>query len=140
MRRFALIAAALAATAISLPATAGDVSGKVYDQRGAPAAGVTLELGGSQVVTGADGSYSFTGVAAGEHMLSAGGQRVAVSVADEGETRRNLFLLSSAARQVVSGAPIDREALEATLALGETMLRDSQRRSAIAWRWNDLEG
>ena len=139
MRRFALVAALLALGA-PFAATAGGLAGTVYDQRGTPAAGVELTLGDARATTGTDGSYAFAEVPAGEHMLAAGGQRVAVTVADEGETRRNLFLLSTAARQVVTGAPVDHAALEATLALAETMLRDSQRRDPQAWRWNDLEG
>ncbi len=137
MRRFALLAALLTIGA-PLSATAGEVAGKVYDQRGTPAAGVELALGAARAVTGADGSYSFADVDAGQHMLAAGSQRVAITVADQGETRRNLFLLSSAARRVVTGAPVDHAALDATIALAETMLRDSG--GETAWRWNDLEG
>ena len=101
MRTHALLIALLSLTA-PLTAHAGAVAGTVYDQRGAPAAGVVLALGDAQAVSGADGAYAFADVAAGEHTIAAGNQRVAVTVATEGTLRRNMFLLSRAARAVVA--------------------------------------
>jgi hypothetical protein len=139
LRAFA-ITAALITSAFALPAMAGEVAGTVYDQRGIPAAGVTLELGDARAVSGADGSYSFTDIAAGEHMIAAGSQRIAVAVPGEGATRRNIFLLSRSARTAITGEVLDSPALDRTIQLAETMLRESDRLGESAWRWNDLEG
>lgn len=119
---------------------AGEVAGTVYDQRGIPAAGVTLALGDARAVSGADGSYVFADVAAGEHTIAAGTQRVAVAVPDEGAARRNIFLLSRSARTAITGEVLDSIALDRTIQLAETMLRESDGLGETAWRWNDLEG
>ena len=134
------ITAALIAAGLALPATAGEVAGTVYDQRGLPAAGVLLELGDAEAVTGADGSFTFADVATGEHTVAAGTQRVVVEVASEGTVRRNIFLLSRSARTAVTGEAVDSAALDRTIQLAETMLRESDRQGETAWRWNDLEG
>lgn len=143
MRTFAIIAAALS-LGLATAAMAGEVAGTVYDQRGAPAAGVVLALGDAQAVTGADGSFAFANVAPGEQQIVAGNQRVAVTVAADGTVRRNLFLLSRAARTAVTGetaaTPESDAALAATYRLAEAMLQDSAVQADVAWRWNDLDG
>ena len=134
------ITAALIASGFALPATAGVVAGTVYDQRGLPAAGVVLELGAAEAVTGADGSYIFADVATGEHTIAAGTQRMVVDVAGDAAVRRNIFLLSRSARAAVTGDVIDSTALDRTIQLAEAMLRESAPKGETAWRWNDLEG
>ena len=47
------------------------VSGKVLDENGQPAAGVTVTLGDKTVVTSADGTYRFEGLPAGHYTVSA---------------------------------------------------------------------
>lgn len=143
MRPYALLAALLGLAA-PLSAQAGEVAGTVYNQRGAPAAGVVLALGDVQVVSGADGAFVFTDVAPGEQAITAGNQRVTVTVADEGTVRRNVFLLSRSARTAVTGetaaTPESDAALAATYRLAEAMVQDSAGEVATAWRWNDLDG
>lgn len=96
----------LATTAVALlfaaaSARAGDLAGQVHDAHGAPAAGVlvVMEETGAEALTGADGSYRFEALDAGQHTIAImlpGGhvQRARVNVAQEGETQRNLFMLS----------------------------------------------
>jgi hypothetical protein len=143
LRSTAIIAALIAATA-PLCATAGELAGTVYDQRGRPAAGVELSLGDAHVVSGADGAFMFADLAAGDAMLAAGNQRVAVSIPAQGTVRRNLFLLSRSARATVTGetapTPESDAALAATVRLAEAMLQDTAGQPNTAWRWNDLEG
>jgi hypothetical protein len=91
---------------LSLPVQAGEVAGTVFDARGRPAAGVELTLGGQRAVSAADGTYAFADVAEGEHRVLAGSQAVAVVVPAEGAVRRNLFLLSAAARTRVTGTAL----------------------------------
>lgn len=98
-----MLLAAMLGLCSSLPVQAGEVAGTVFDSRGNPVAGVELALGARQAVTGADGRYVFADVAAGEHRVQAGSQAVAVVVPAEGTVRRNLFLLSAAARTRVTG-------------------------------------
>ncbi len=143
MRPYAILAALLTLS-VSPSAHAGEVAGKVYDQRGAPAAGVVLALGDVQVVSGADGTYAFADVAAGEHMIATGHQQVAVTVAAEGTVRRNLFLLGRSAARVMAGetvpSPTSEPALAATFRLADAMPEDSATQVGVAWRWNDLDG
>lgn len=142
MRKVAVIAAILS-LGVSLSATAGEVAGTVYDQRGLPVAGVVVSVDGQEAVTGADGSYRLAGVAEGQQMVTTGGQRVAVDVAAEGETTRNIFLMSRRTRSEVTGAASDAasgaEAFAEALELAEQMLEDGPATTAIAWRWNDHE-
>lgn len=86
-----------------LPAQAGEVAGTVFDAHGRPAAGVELTLGSQQAISGADGKFAFADVAEGEHSVLAGSQAVSVSVPAQGAVRRNVFLLSAAARVRVTG-------------------------------------
>jgi hypothetical protein len=143
LRHYAILIA-LFSLAAPLSATAGEVAGTVYDQRGAPAAGVVLALGELQALSGADGTFAFADVSAGEHTIAAGNQRVVVSVAAEGTVRRNLFLLGRSARTVVTGeiaaTPESDAALAATFRMAEAMLRDTAGERGAAWQWNDLEG
>ncbi len=143
MRKTAFIVAILS-FGLATGALAGEVSGKVYDQRGVPAPGVVLVLGAQQAVTEADGSYRFADVADGEHLITASGQRVAVQVSDNVATQRNIFLMSRRARAEVSGASVDADGAEAAFAeamqLAEQMVGDSEARGEMAWRWNDHEG
>lgn len=147
LRPYAILAAAFCLS-FAASAQAGEVAGTVYDQRGVPAAGVVLALGDAQVVSAADGSYAFANVAPGEQAITAGNQRVAVTVAVAGPVRRNVFLLSRSARATVTGetapSPENDAALAATFRLAEAMLQDtagsSEGGGATAWRWNDLDG
>lgn len=143
LRTIATIAALLAAT-VPLCAHAGEVAGTVYDQRGVPAAGVVLALGDAQVVSGADGAFTFADVAGGEQAITAGNQRVVVSVNATGTVRRNVFLLSRSARASVTGeaatSPESDAAIAATFRLAEAMVQDAAGEGATAWRWNDLDG
>ena len=127
--RKATILAALFLLAAPVAAQAGEVAGTVYDARGRAAAGVELALGGQAVVSGADGSYRFTDVAAGEHQVMAGSQRVAVAVAETGETRRNIVLLSRSARTAVTGEIVppasDDAALARAMQLADAMLAEA---------------
>jgi hypothetical protein len=129
LRRFVL-AAVLIAFCAPLPAQAGEVVGKVFDARGRPAAGVMVELAGQQTVSAADGSYTFSGIPAGEQGLVAGSQAVAVAVTDEGVVRRNLFLLSREARAHLTGeavTPLDNsDMLAASLQLAQAMLAEAE--------------
>lgn len=99
------------------------MAGTVFDARGRPAAGVELALGGQQAVSGADGKFTFADVAEGEHRMLAGSQAVAVSVPAEGAVRRNVFLLSPAARLRVTG-------LGATAQDGTEVLAEVRRQAA----------
>lgn len=101
--RSAAILAAILGLGLPLSAQAGEVAGTVFDARGNPVAGVELALDGHQTVTGADGSFVFADVAAGDHRVQAGSQAVSVAVPAQGTVRRNLFLLSAAARTRVTG-------------------------------------
>jgi hypothetical protein len=110
--RLAALLAVVSCLAAAQPVLAGEVTGKVFNARGQAVAGVALELAGQQAVTAADGSFTFAEVAEGEHTVVAGSQAVAVSVPAEGAVRRNVFLLSAAARQRVTGdvaVPADSE-------------------------------
>lgn len=142
LRKAATIAAILS-LGLSLPAAAGEVAGTVYDQHGLPVAGVAVSLGGHEALTGADGTYRFAQVAAGQQMVAANGQRVGVEVAVEGETTRNIFLLSRRARTEVTGAAVEaetgEEAFAEALERAEQMLENGPSTTEIAWRWNDHE-
>lgn len=120
--RLAALLAALLSLGLSLHAMAGEVAGTVFDARGRPAAGVELTLGGQIAVTGADGSYAFADVAEGEHRVLAGSQAVAVVVPAEGAVRRNLFLLSAAARTRVTCAALPADSA--------TVLAETRRQAA----------
>ena len=132
----------IAALLLTAPvcAQAGDLSGRVHDSRGAPAAGVLLAMAGQQQVSAADGSYAFTGLPGGAHDIAIaleGGhvQRVGVVVPETGEARRTLFLIGRAA--------IARLAPEAdSTPFAEALLAAEQLPAAPAqeWRWRDLEG
>lgn len=143
MRTTAFISAILS-LGLSTGALAGEVSGKVYDQRGMPAQGVVLVLGAQQAVTSDDGSYSFADVDAGEHLIATYGQRVAVQVSDDAATQRNIFLMSRRTRAEVTGATVDADAAEAAFAeamhLADQMVSEGEAQGEVAWRWNDLEG
>lgn len=134
--------AILAALMLAVPATAnaGDLAGRVYDATALPVAGVVVEVAGREAVTGADGSYNFTGLAEGSHevavMLADGAiQRVRADVAVEGTSRRNVFLVSAAALRgarafagetaAAPAPPMD----AAQLPAGEG--------AVAAWRWRD---
>jgi len=142
---------ALSALCASGAAVAGDVAGKVYTANGTPAAHVQVSIAalGLDTVTDADGSYSFTGLAAGDHLITAradgsAAQRVSVTVADEGAAQRNIFLMSRMAVQQVTGvveaAPEAAAAFATALELADQMVSDGPAQGEIAWRWRDLEG
>lgn len=98
------------------------MAGTVFDARGRPAAGVELSLGDQITVTGADGTYVFADVAAGEQRVLAGSQSVTVSVPAVGAVRRNLFLLSAVARTRVAG--------EAVPAADQSVMAETRRQAA----------
>ncbi|MFC3100809.1 carboxypeptidase-like regulatory domain-containing protein [Altererythrobacter lauratis] len=141
MRRSFCLAAVLALLAPEA-AQAGDVAGTVYDARGQAAAGVELVLGNARTVSGADGSYRFAEVAAGEHSVTAGSQRVGVTVAETGETRRNIILLSRSVRVAVTGetlTPVQNEAAMAdAMRMADAMLAEAA--ALPPRRWNDIGG
>ena len=73
-----LVVAFLLLTAVSVPATAADtgtISGAVFDQAGQPVADATVRISGPQypigrdVATGANGTYQFEYVPAGEYAI-----------------------------------------------------------------------
>lgn len=141
MRQSVCLAAVLALLA-PVAAQAGDVAGTVYDARGQAAAGVELVLGNARTVSGADGSYRFVGIAAGEYTVTAGSQRVGVSVAETGETRRNIILLSRSARVAVTGetlTPVQSDAAVAdAMRMADALLAEAA--TLPARRWNDIGG
>ncbi len=141
MRLVAILAASLAFCS-SLSAQAGEVAGTVFDARGRAAAGVALEMAGQQAVSAADGTYVFTDVAAGQHSLVAGSQAVAVAVPADGAVRRNLFLLSGAARLRVTGEPATSAHNDAVLAETVRMARAllAEGEQAPARRVADITG
>jgi hypothetical protein len=130
LRSLSLLAASIVLCA-SLPAQAGEVAGTVYDSRGAPQAGVTLDMAGQQAVTGADGAFVFGNVPAGDQPLAAGAQAVIVTVPAEGTVRRNLFLLSRAARASITGSTVDagegHRVMANAMRLGDAMLAEADR-------------
>lgn len=122
----------------------------VMDARGLPVAGLSVALGDSEqvAVTDENGAYRIADVAAGEHSVAvnlANGsvQRVWVDVSEEGESRRNIFLVSAAsirrAQGAVAPADIPAESLTRTLELAERMIEDSEDRGSAQWRWRDLD-
>lgn len=114
----------------------------MFDARGRAVAGVALELAGQQAVSGADGAFTFSDVAEGQHSVIAGSQAVAVTVPAEGAVRRNVFLLSGAARARVTGElaiPADNAAVLAeTVRLAAMLLAEGDDTSAR--RVTDLTG
>jgi len=104
---------------------------------------VVVSADGKEAVTGADGSYRLAGVPEGQQPVTTGGQRVAEDVAAQGETTRNIFLMSRRARSEVTGAASDAEsgaeAFAEALELAEQMLENGPATTEIAWRWNDHE-
>ena len=143
MRHSAILAALLLSV---LPATAyaGEVSGTVYDSRGLSVAGVAVAVEelGLETRTGNDGSYRLPDVAAGEHAIAIaleGGaiQRVFVEVAEDGPSRRNIFLLSSASMRGVqdfASAPQTEDAPAAGIVRLPQLVG-----GAVAWRWRDSD-
>lgn len=133
---------AVACLLAPLAAHAGDVVGTVHDARGQAAAGVELTLGDARTVTGADGSYRFADVPAGDHMLAAGPQRVTVSVAEAGETRRNIVLLSRSARLALTEESAvqlpDKQALVESMDLADAMFAEAE--AIPPQRWVDFGG
>lgn len=131
MRLLSPLAALLAVCASPFPALAGEVAGTVYDARGLPQAGVTLVMAGQQAVTGTDGAFIFSDVPAGDQPLAAGAQAVIVAVPAEGTVRRNMFLLSRAARASVTGAAVDagegRRVMASAMQQASSMLADADR-------------
>ena len=136
------IFAALALILAPAAAQAGDLAGKVYDATALPVAGATVWVGDREVQSLADGTYSITGLAAGEHEIAvtlADGavQTVWAEVNAEGTSRRNIFLVSSAAmrgaRQFASeSAPTSAPVIELPQApAGEG--------AVVAWRWRDSD-
>ena len=145
-------------------AWAGDVVGKVYDAQGRAAAAVEVTLAGQDRVTltAADGTFSFTDVAAGEQQLTITlanetFQRVWLDVAEDGESRRNIFLMSpvimssaimssaimSSALGIAAPPELADQAfaqrVEQALELAEQMRRDGAERETAEWRWRDLD-
>lgn len=114
----------------------------MFDARGRAVAGVSLELAGQQVVSGADGAFTFSDVAEGQHSVIAGSQAVAVTVPADGAVRRNVFLLSGAARARVTGEvaiPADNAAVLAeTVRLAAMLLAEGD--DTAARRVTDLTG
>lgn len=140
--RKSFVLAALLALCAPVAAQAGDVAGTVYDARGQAAAGVELLLGDARTVSGADGSYRFADVAAGEYSVTAGSQRVGVAVAETGETRRNIILLSRSARVAVTGETLTQVQSDAAVAdamrMADALLAEAA--ALPARRWNDIGG
>jgi len=137
-----LILAALAVLAFPAAAQAGDLAGKVYDAAALPVAGATVWVGDREVQTSADGTYAITGLSAGEHEIAvtlADGavQTVWAEVGAQGTSRRNIFLVSSAAmrgaRQFAGEpAPVPAPVVEMPQApTGEG--------AVVAWRWRDSD-
>ncbi|TIX50478.1 carboxypeptidase-like regulatory domain-containing protein [Alteraurantiacibacter aquimixticola] len=142
MRKAALVAAALS-LGLSLSATAGEVTGTVYDARGVPAAGVELALGDARAMSDADGAYRFADIAAGDHMVEASGQRAMVAVPAEGIATRNIVLMSSRARAAVTGvaAPaMAEDAFAEAMQLAHQMVTTGSAQGEVAWTFNDREG
>ncbi|GAA0275825.1 hypothetical protein GCM10009127_15590 [Alteraurantiacibacter aestuarii] len=136
-------------------AQAGDIAGTVYDARGEPAAAVQLEIAelGLTTVTGADGSYRFADVLAGEHRIavlqgSQAIQRVLVNVDDGSDASRNIVMVSRRAVNGFLGSAFPAEAEDGTgeqafsraLELADQMTREIPMGEAREWRWRDLDG
>ncbi len=137
-----MILTALALAALPAAAQAGDLSGKVYDATALPVAGASVWVGDREVQTLADGSYSVTGLAAGEHEIAvtlADGavQTVWAQVAETGTARRNIFLVSSAAMRGARQFASDEAPVAAPLVdLPQIPVGEG---AVVAWRWRDNE-
>ena len=72
VRIFALVILAFSVSALPAFAQDGTVSGTVSDADGDPLPGVLVSVeGGGEAMTGADGAFSISGVAAGSHTVTA---------------------------------------------------------------------
>lgn len=136
--------AILAAVMLLAPAAAqaGDLSGKVYDATALPVAGATLWVGDREVQTQADGSYTVTGLAQGEHEIAvtlADGavQTVWAQVNDEGTSRRNIFLVSAAAMR--GARQFAGEQSPAPAPVAEQPAMPAGEGAVVAWRWRDSD-
>ena len=104
MIRTPLILSAQALAASPSLALAGDLSGTVRDSAARPVEGVTVTIPdlGLSATTDAQGRYSFTDLAAGEHRIAVElasdvRQHASAQVPETGETVRNVFLYSRVA-------------------------------------------
>jgi len=136
------ILAALALFAFPAAAQAGDLAGKVYDAAALPVAGATVWVGDREVQTLADGTYSVTGLAAGEHEIAvtlADGavQTVWAEVSAEGTSRRNIFLVSSAAMR--GARQFAGEPAPAATPVIELPPVPAGEGAVVAWRWRDSD-
>jgi len=138
------ILAALALVVLPASAQAGDLVGKVYDATALPVAGATVFVGDHGVQTLADGSYTVTGLDAGEHEIAvtlADGavQTIWAEVAETGTSRRNIFLVSAAAlrgaRQFAGEAA---PALAPAPAINLPPMPAGEG-AVVAWRWRDSD-
>ena len=104
MIRTPLILSAQALAASPSLALAGDLSGTVRDSAARPVEGVTVTIPdlGLSATTDAQGRYSFTDLAAGEHRIAVElasdvRQHASAQVPETGETVRHVFLYSRVA-------------------------------------------
>ena len=137
-----VILTALALFAFPAAAQAGDLAGKVYDSAALPVAGATVWVGEREVQTLADGTFSVTGLAAGEHEIAvtlADGavQTVWADVAETGTSRRNIFLVSSAAMR--GARAFAGEVAPAAVPVMELPQAPAGEGAVVAWRWRDSD-
>ena len=134
------ILAAFASILIPAAAQAGDLSGKVFDATALPVAGATVLVGDHEVRTLADGSYSVSGLPAGEQEVSvtlADGavQTVRAMVGETGVSRRNIFLVTAAAMR--GAQQFAHEAAPAPAPVTELPQLPASEGAVVAWRWRD---
>ena len=157
MSRTALLASCiaplLACVALPVTAQAGELSGVVRDSVAQPVAGATVEVPelGLVTQTDAEGRYTFTDVAAGEHRIAVeqveGARQFApVTVPEQGTATRNVFLYP---RRVVEEAATGVNPLETMLldVLAAQAWEDASEMTAneaagepVSWQWRDLDG
>jgi len=134
------ILSAVALLFVPAVAQAGDLSGKVFDATALPVAGATVLVGDHQVQTLADGSYSVSGLPAGEQEIAvklADGavQTVRAQISDTGTSRRNIFLVSAAAMR--GAAQFAHESAPASAPAIELPQLPANEGAVVAWRWRD---
>jgi outer membrane receptor protein involved in Fe transport len=120
----------------------GSISGKVYDETGqtVPGANVTLEGSGKTVATDANGTYSFTNVAAGTYkvVVSSVGYRTVDKQISLGATEnksQDLYIsmeTESLKEVVITGSSNPRSKLESSIAITTLGAKAIEQRAPIS--------
>ena len=134
------ILSGLALLLVPAAAQAGDLSGKVFDATALPVAGATVVVGDHEVRTLADGSFSVTGLPAGEQEISVtltdgAVQSVRAMVGETGVSRRNIFLVTAAAMR--GAQQFAHETAPAPAPAIELPQLPASEGAVVAWRWRD---